>query len=57
MLKLAIVLFIISVIAGLLGFTRISAGAAGAAKVFFYIAVAVFLIVVIFGLALGNLVF
>ncbi len=57
MLKLAIALFIVSVIAGLLGFTKISAGAAGAAKVFFFIAVAVFLIVVVFGLALGTLVF
>ena len=57
MLKLAIALFIISVIAGLLGFTRISVGAAGAAKVFFYIAIAIFLIVVVFGLMLGNLVF
>ena len=56
MIKLAIIFFIISLIAGLLGFTEISAGAAGIAKILFFIAVTIFLIVLIFGVLLGVLV-
>lgn len=57
MIKLAIILFIISLIAGLLGFTKIAAGAAGIAKILFFIAITIFLIVLIFGVLLGVLVF
>jgi uncharacterized membrane protein YtjA (UPF0391 family) len=57
MIKLAIILFIISVVAGLLGFTKIAAGAAGMAKIFFFIALTLFLIVLVFGVLLGMLVF
>lgn len=57
MIKLAIILFIISVVAGLLGFTKIAAGAARMAKIFFFIALTLFLIVLIFGVLLGMLVF
>lgn len=57
MIKLAIIFFVISVIAGLLGFTNIATGAAGIAKVLFFIAAAIFLIVLVFGVMLGVLVF
>jgi uncharacterized membrane protein YtjA (UPF0391 family) len=57
MIKLAIILFIISLVAGLLGFTKIAAGAAGMAKILFFIALTLFLIVLIFGVLLGMLVF
>lgn len=57
MIKLAIIFFVISIVAGLLGFTNVASGAAGVAKVLFYIAVAIFLIVLVFGVMLGMLVF
>src|SRR6185369_4908352 len=57
MIKLAIIFFIISLVAGLLGFTNIAAGAAGIAKILFFIALTIFLIVLIFGVMLGLLVF
>ncbi|HSG22120.1 MAG TPA: DUF1328 family protein [Azonexus sp.] len=57
MIKLAIILFIISLVAGLLGFTKIAAGAAGIAKILFFIALTIFLIVLVFGVMLGVLVF
>lgn len=53
MLKLAIVFFIISVIAGVFGFTGIAAGAARISKVLFFIAFGIFLLVLIFGVILG----
>lgn len=56
MIKLAILFFIISLVAGLLGFTNIAAGAAGIAKILFFIALTIFLIVLIFGVMLGLLV-
>jgi uncharacterized membrane protein YtjA (UPF0391 family) len=57
MLKWAIIFFVISLIAGFFGFTSVAAGARGVAKVLFFIAVAIFLIVLIFGVFLGVLVF
>lgn len=57
MLKLAIIFFIISVVAGLFGFTNIASGASRIAKVLFFIALTIFLIVLIFGVILGTLVF
>ena len=56
MLKLAIIFFVISVIAGILGFTGIAKGARTIAKVFFFIALAIFLIILVFGVMLGMLV-
>jgi len=50
MLKLALVLFIIALIAGALGFGGIAAGFAGAAKIIFYIAIVVFLAVLVMAL-------
>jgi uncharacterized membrane protein YtjA (UPF0391 family) len=57
MLKLALLFFVISVIAGFFGFTNVAAGARTIAKVIFFIALAIFLILLIFGVMLGMLVF
>jgi len=56
MLKLAIIFFIISVVAGILGFTGIAQGARSIAKILFFIALAIFLIILIFGVMLGMIV-
>ena len=57
MIKWAIIFFVISLIAGFFGFTNVAQGSRTIAKVLFFIAVALFLIVVVFGLMLGVLVF
>jgi uncharacterized membrane protein YtjA (UPF0391 family) len=57
MIKWAIIFFLISVVAGFFGFTNVAADARGIAKILFYIAVAIFLIVLVFGVILGMLVF
>jgi uncharacterized membrane protein YtjA (UPF0391 family) len=57
MLKWALIFFLISVVAGVFGFTNIAAGARGIAKILFFIAVALLLVVLIFGVMLGVLVF
>lgn len=57
MLKLAIIFFIISIIAGFFGFTDVAAGAKGIAKILFFIALIIFLIVLVFGVLLGVMVF
>jgi len=57
MLKWAAIFFIISLVAGFFGFTNIAAGTRGIAKVLFFIALAIFLIVLVFGVFLGVLVF
>ncbi len=57
MLKWAIIFFVISLIAGLFGFTGIASGARTIAKVLFFIALAIFLVVLIFGVLLGHAIF
>jgi uncharacterized membrane protein YtjA (UPF0391 family) len=57
MLKWAIIFFLISLVAGVFGFTGIAADFRVIAKVLFFIAIAIFLIVLIFGVFLGMLVF
>ena len=57
MLKWAIIFFIVSLIAGFFGFTDVAAGAKTISKVLFFIALTIFLIVLIFGVLLGVLVF
>jgi uncharacterized membrane protein YtjA (UPF0391 family) len=57
MLKWAIIFFIISLIAGFFGFTNIASGARSVAKVLFFIFLAIFLIILVFGVMLGMLVF
>jgi uncharacterized membrane protein YtjA (UPF0391 family) len=56
-IKWAIIFFIISVVAGFFGFTEVAKDAKGIAKILFYIALAIFLIVLVFGVFLGMLVF
>ncbi len=57
MIKLAIIFFVISLVAGVLGFTNVAAGARGIAKLLFFIAITIFLVILIFGVLLGMLVF
>jgi len=57
MLKLALFFFVVSVVAGILGFTGVASTTRTIAKVLFFIALAIFLIVLVFGVMLGMLVF
>jgi len=57
MLKWALIFFVISVVAGILGFTGVASTTRTIAKVLFFIALAIFLIVLVFGVMLGMLVF
>jgi uncharacterized membrane protein YtjA (UPF0391 family) len=57
MIKWAIIFFLISLVAGFFGFTGAAADFRGIAKILFFIAIVVFLIVLIFGVFLGTLVF
>lgn len=57
MLKWAIIFFVVSVIAGFLGFTGVASTTRTIAKVFFFIFLTIFLIVLVFGVLLGMLVF
>lgn len=50
MLKWALIFFIISLVAGVFGFTGIATGAAAVAKLLFYIAIALFLLFLVLGL-------
>jgi len=56
-LKWALVFFVISLVAGYFGFTGVASGARSIAKVFFFIAIAIFLVILIFGVLLGMLAF
>jgi uncharacterized membrane protein YtjA (UPF0391 family) len=57
MLKWAILFFVISLIAGFFGFSGVASGAKSIAKVLFAIALLIFLVVLVFGVFLGTLVF
>ena len=57
MIEWAVIFFIISVVAGWFGFTGVASGARTLAKVIAVIAIIGFLIVLIFGVFLGMLVF
>jgi uncharacterized membrane protein YtjA (UPF0391 family) len=57
MLKWAIIFLIVSLVAGALGFTNISAGAATISKVLFAIFFVLFLVFVAIALLAGSLVF
>jgi uncharacterized membrane protein YtjA (UPF0391 family) len=57
MLKLALLFFVISVVAGYFGFAGVASTTRTIAKVLFFIALAIFLIVLVFGVMLGMLVF
>jgi uncharacterized membrane protein YtjA (UPF0391 family) len=57
MLKWAIIFFVISVIAGYFGFTGVASTTRTIAKVFFFVFLAIFLVVLVFGVFLGVLIF
>ena len=57
MLKWAAIFFVISLIAGFFGFTNFAAGARGIAKILFFVALAIFLFILVFGVLLGVVVF
>jgi uncharacterized membrane protein YtjA (UPF0391 family) len=57
MLKWALIFFVVSLIAGFFGFTGVASGAKTIAKVLFFVAIVIFLIVLVFGVFLGKLVF
>jgi uncharacterized membrane protein YtjA (UPF0391 family) len=56
-IKWAIIFLVISLVTGWLGFSGVSQGAATISKVLFGIALLIFLIILIFGVILGVLVF
>ncbi len=57
MIKWALIFFLISLVAGAFGFTGVAAGSRTIAKVLFFIAIVIFLIILVFGVFLGVLVF
>ncbi|MGQ9366054.1 DUF1328 domain-containing protein [Azospirillum sp. A39] len=57
MLKWALIFFIVSLIAGALGFTRVSSAAGGIAKILFWIFLIVFVIFIVLALMAGEVVF
>lgn len=52
LLRWALLFFLISVVAGILGFTDISAASVDIARVLFYIFVVIFLVLLILGLTI-----
>ncbi len=57
MLKWALIFLLISVVAGILGFSGIAAGAAVIAKIFFGLCLAVFLVFLVLALMAGEVLF
>ncbi len=57
MIKWALIFFVISVVAGFLGFTGVASSARTISKALFFIALIIFLIVLVFGVMLGKLIF
>jgi len=57
MLEWAAIFFVISLIAGFFGFSGVASGAKSVAKILFFLAIAIFLVILIFGVFLGMLVF
>ena len=57
MLKWALIFFLISVIAGYFGFTGVASGARSVAKILFFVFLAIFLVILVFGVLLGKALF
>ena len=57
MLKWAVIFFFISLVAGVLGFTGIAAGAAAIAKVLFFLFLIVAIGILIFAVLVGKAIF
>jgi uncharacterized membrane protein YtjA (UPF0391 family) len=56
MLRLALFFLVVSLVAGLFGFTGIAAASAGIARLLFYLALLIFLALLIAGILLGKLI-
>lgn len=54
MLKLALIFFLVSIVAGIFGFTNIAVGTATIAKWLFFIAIAIFVVFLVLGLIAGE---
>ncbi len=54
MIKYSIIFAIIALIAGIFGFTEIAVASAGVAKVLFFIALTIFLILFVAGMIIGK---
>jgi uncharacterized membrane protein YtjA (UPF0391 family) len=57
MLKLALFFLVVSLIAALFGFTGISAASADIARILFFIAIVIFLVLLVAGLMAGSTLF
>lgn len=57
MLKWAIIFLVVSLIAGALGFTGLAAGAARIAKILFGIFLAIFVVLLVIALLIGDALF
>jgi uncharacterized membrane protein YtjA (UPF0391 family) len=57
MLRLALFFLVVSLIAALFGFTGISAASADIARVLFFIAIVIFLVLLVAGLVAGSTLF
>jgi uncharacterized membrane protein YtjA (UPF0391 family) len=57
MLKWALIFFVISLIAGGLGFTNVAAAAGGVARILFFVFLVIFLIFLVLGLVAGEAIF
>jgi uncharacterized membrane protein YtjA (UPF0391 family) len=57
MLKWALIFFVISIIAGALGFTNVAAGAAGIARILFGLFLIVAVIFLVLAFTAGQLIF
>jgi uncharacterized membrane protein YtjA (UPF0391 family) len=55
MLKWALIFFLISLVAGVFGFTNVAAGARTIAKILFFVAIAIFLVLLVLALTAGSL--
>jgi uncharacterized membrane protein YtjA (UPF0391 family) len=54
MLRLALFFFVVSLVAAVFGFTGISAASAEIARVLFFIAIVIFLVLLVAGLMAGS---
>ena len=54
MLRWALIFFIVSIVAGVFGFTGIAAGSVAIAKTLFFLAIALFAVFLIAGLTIGR---
>lgn len=57
MLKLALFFFVVSLVAALFGFTGLSAASADIARILFFIAIVIFLVLLVAGLMAGSTLF